>query len=944
MSQKINKIIVIGVFFAVHGFAAEYPLVIDGKSDSVIQMNPRPSAQEYRAAVELQNYVKQVSGAVIKRSTYPAVHYRTKDKADFIEILPASLEYAKLLMPEAMYEKLSKAKSADSFYIKTEGKRILIIGKTPSGVLYGTYAFIEKHLGVRWLHPGADGEYCPSSKNILLDEIDDFQEPTVRGRYLNCYAKSVEPWTIEEVRIWQMRNKMNFDSPYHYPNRSREELDFYACGNHSVFGGGHETFEAAIPKKLFQEHPEYFPWKEGQRVCEARSQRCLANTAVQQRVIAYYLEMAAYGAQCSISFHDSSFDFWCQCPDCIEMGTYKGLFTVSNLAHKFTSLVANKILEHNPEASVGIDMYNVFRDPPRDTGIRYDSRIKGMYCPHQRCYIHRLDDPKSECNAKFFEQINAWKKLLPLIGIYDYYSVAHSPYAPMEYILADDMKYYQRIGLDYWTEDACNASPMMASNWQLYYVAAKMLWDASLDMEKLMTDAYEKYYGVAAVPMKNYHAYRRALWEGAPGHVGYGGPDRINHCLTVPGAEKRLFGWLNEAEKLAGGDATLQRRLATDRQYLAQFWVTGAEKLKKVMSAQNDVPVNELEGKVIIDGILDEDGWRSARPVTGFMTADGSAPIEETRVKVLYDHDNWYIGIEAMTEHAWSVLKSKAQKHDDGEVCHDDSMEILLMPPEAEYFHWIINSAGTFYDAKRRDIAFDSKAEIRTRVLKDRYVIEARIPVSPMGTKLAEGQVWKIHFWRNCNNLQPPGTAQGSSLDGTGPHNSMLFRRAIIGKNIFPNGHFAELIDTPQADRDKGAIPSEKFPKHWGGSKVSLIVGSNNKNRVEMKDGVMYGYLQVPLTEHGNLITGTVFASGNGLLKAWVSSCVRKPGDRTRGFGHEIRHEAGSWKLKDLTEPHPFKFELSPYETGFFYLSVSGTALIECVSAVNVPLSKPEVP
>lgn len=212
MMRHKYRILLLGVFFAVNGFAAGYPLVIEGKSDTVIQMNPQPSAPEYRAAVELQDYVKRISGAVMKRSTYPAIHYRTKDKADFIEILPASLDYARLLMPEVMREKLSKAKSADAFYIKTEGRRILIIGKTPIGVLYGTYAFIEKYLGVRWIHPGPDGEYCPSSKNIGVGEIDDFQEPTVRGRYLNCYAKSVEPWTLEEVRVWQMRNKMNFES------------------------------------------------------------------------------------------------------------------------------------------------------------------------------------------------------------------------------------------------------------------------------------------------------------------------------------------------------------------------------------------------------------------------------------------------------------------------------------------------------------------------------------------------------------------------------------------------------------------------------------------------------------------------------------------------------------------------------------------------------------
>ncbi|MDD4019050.1 MAG: DUF4838 domain-containing protein, partial [Kiritimatiellae bacterium] len=420
MKKVMGVAVMLGMLAVAGGFAKEYPLVTEGKTGAKIQMNPRPSAPEYRAAVELQDYVKKICGAVMNRSTYPAVFYRSMDKDDFIEILPATMEYARFLMPETMREKLSAAKSDDAFYIKTDGNRVLIIGKKPIGVLYGTYVLIEKYLGVRWFHPGADGEYCPRSKNLTLGDIDDFQEPTVRGRYISCWTESVKPWTMEEVRIWQMRNKINFGSFYQYPNRSREELDFYACGNEPVGGGGHLTFEAAIPQKLFKTHPEWFPFKDGKRVCEERSQRCLSNPDVQQRVIDYVTEMAAYRAKFSISFHDSSFDCWCQCPACIKMGTYKGKFTVSNLAHRFTRLVADKVLARNPEADLSIDMYNVFRDLPTDPGLCYDSRVSGLYCPHQRCYVHRLNDPKSECNTKFFKQMTEWRTRVSKIGIFDY--------------------------------------------------------------------------------------------------------------------------------------------------------------------------------------------------------------------------------------------------------------------------------------------------------------------------------------------------------------------------------------------------------------------------------------------------------------------------------------------------------------------------------------------
>ena len=654
---------------AFSGSARDYQLVTKGKTTARIQMNPRPSAPEFRAAKELQDYVRKISGADMVRATYPAIYYRLNDNPDFLELLLVTLENGKRLMPPAMYEKLSKATSDEAFYIKTDGNRIIIAGKKPIGALYGAYTFIEKHLGVRWFHPGADGEYCPKSPDIKLGEIDDFEEPSVAGRFINCWSESAKPWTMEETRVWQARNKIQFGSAYQYGNKSREELDFFECGNKLLEGGGHLTFEAAVPKKLFASHPEYFPLKDGKRVCEERSQRCLANADVQKMVVDYATEMAAYGAEFSISFHDSTFECWCQCPECLKMGTYDGKFTVSNLAHRFTSLVAGKVLERDPQAKLNIFAYSVFRDVPTDPAIRYDQRVSGTYCPHQRLYDQRLDDPRSEGNARFLKELLAWQKLCPKVGIFDYYCSARSPYAPMEYILAEDIKFYQKIKLDHWIEDCTYKDiPYLSCNWPFYYVAAKMLWDASLDVDKLMAEAYGKYYGAASGPMLKYQALRRELWESAPGHALYGGPTRIAYCLAVPGAEKRLVGYLDEADKLAGNDAVLKQRLATDRKHLNEFWVKESEKLKKSLSRQNDIPAREVGGKVVVDGVLDEEDWRKAQLVTGFLAAvengEPGEPIEETRAKILYDKDNWYVGIEAMTEHAWSPLKANAKERD----------------------------------------------------------------------------------------------------------------------------------------------------------------------------------------------------------------------------------------------------------------------------------------
>lgn len=59
----------------------------------------------------------------------------------------------------------------------------------------------------------------------------------------------------------------------------------------------------------------------------------------------------------------------------------------------------------------------------------------------------------------------------------------------------------------------------------------------------------------------------------------------------MEGAEQRLLNFLAEAEKLAGNDGVLKKRIAMDRDFLTRFWIAEAAKIKKLMSGQKDIPV-----------------------------------------------------------------------------------------------------------------------------------------------------------------------------------------------------------------------------------------------------------------------------------------------------------------------------------------------------------------
>ena len=101
--------------------SADYTLTENGKPNARIQSNPNPAAPEFAAVTELQNYIKKISGAEVKRTTYPGVLWQTRSNSpEIVEILPVTLENGKHLLPAAVKAKLEATDNPDAFYIKSD--------------------------------------------------------------------------------------------------------------------------------------------------------------------------------------------------------------------------------------------------------------------------------------------------------------------------------------------------------------------------------------------------------------------------------------------------------------------------------------------------------------------------------------------------------------------------------------------------------------------------------------------------------------------------------------------------------------------------------------------------------------------------------------------------------------------------------------------------------
>lgn len=845
-------------------------------------------------------------------------------------------------LPAKVKEKLEKSPRKDPFYIYSlPSGEILIAGKTPLGMLFGAYEFMRRFWKIYWLLPGEAGECLPRTKITKTGKLDLFIESAMEQEGFWVYSgleKRKVPWKRSDVPLWLLRNKVY---PFQYSDDRLVNKVIPARPKGG--GGGHLTFEAAVPSsRYYKLHPEYFPLINGKRVEDKGHhgkernpvQRCVSNPEVKRLVKEYILAWTLKnpGATFAMGAADNP-NVWCRCPDCVKMATGKdGKYSASNLYHKFYSEIAKEIYQKNPAAKLYIYLYLDYRDLPTVDSIRYDQRILARYCAHGRCIAHALDDKKCEMNRKYHKEYLAWKKLVKNAALGDYYFNSNVPYCPHEYVFAADLKNCAKYGeLAYGTH--INDSRVYAY-WQFVYCMAALSWEPYVDIDSFMDEIYTAAYAMAAPPMKKFHALRRKLWENAPGHAWYPGPNRGAYCLASPTHEKALHDYLAQAEKLAAKDKKVLQRIRIEKDNLINIWGKSAGYIRKMRNAQRNVPAARRTGKILIDGKLDEADWQKAEVLDSFqsvVTKDRLA--EETLVRVLYDKDFWYISFVCMNDKGVSPLVAKAKVRDQG-ISLDDAVEFFIAPPGgAPYYHFMSNSIGTVYDARLTDKSFTSKMELKTSIEKDRWIVEAKIPVKDMNVKeIRNGDLWQMHFWRSIRNLLPPATMDRGGIDGVWPHKQPQFRFVPIGRSVIKNGSFTQWNE------------KTGFARYWG------VVKSRGKNSVDIlkmpdgrtaakfgKGGQIYQHfalLDAAGRKSGHRIDVRITAKGKGKLSLYLNTFI----DSKDEFGKFKRTHVKrpvyrpAVLLQEKEKQYHFSFDLIALEQCYIYLR-SDDAVIYNVTA-----------
>src|SRR5262249_2447118 len=165
--------------------------------------------------------------------------------------------------------------------------------------------------------------------------------------------------------------------------------------------------------------------------------------------------------------------------------------------------------------------------------------------------------------------------------------------------------------------------------------------------------------------------------------------------------------------------------------------------------------ISRAAGKISIDGVLDEPDWARAEPIgeiTHREPKPGAAATEKTEVKLLYDHQNLYVGVVCYDSEPDKIIGTQEAR--DAMLDSDDQIQILIdtFHDSRNAFYFATNPLGALVDGLiiengQVNREWDAIWLVKTRKFDRGWCAELEIPFKSLGFN--KGQTaWGFNFSR----------------------------------------------------------------------------------------------------------------------------------------------------------------------------------------------------
>ncbi|NLF73391.1 MAG: DUF4838 domain-containing protein [Candidatus Anammoximicrobium sp.] len=481
-------------------------LTREGTARAVVVVTDDAPREMRRAAEELAAYVQRISGAKLEIAAKPG-----DGAAVVLEVDPE-------LHPRPAGQR--DWPGARGYRLRTEGQRLQVTGADPLGVLHGVYGLLERHLGVRWLWPGELGEIVPRQKTLRVGTLDEASIPDFAVRWVGGGDWALRHGANAMVEIGKQPVGVKWKWHFH-------------------------TFCTLIPaEKYYDAHPDWWPLVKGQRKRPDQphshsTQLCTSNAemvAEMTRNLIAVLDQEPDTDIIALSPNDGG--GFCECDHCraLDEPGRDWFARYSKRLAVLNNTVAREVAKRHPRVLIKVGAYAMYLRRPLDPALAPTANQLVQICHIYNCHNHPV--PGARCvegqtftassdflpNAVFRQIIDDWKKVTDHLFVYEYYTLGGPSKAglpwPLVHTIRADMPYYHRVGAEgFYTQLTESMFHRYGVN---YYVAAKLAWNVSLDVDALLADYAGHAFGPAAEPMLAYFGRLERAMTDADCCLSYG--------------------------------------------------------------------------------------------------------------------------------------------------------------------------------------------------------------------------------------------------------------------------------------------------------------------------------------------------------------------------------------------------------------------------------------
>lgn len=561
------------------------------------------------------------------------------------------------------------------------------------GSLNAVYGWLET-LGVRWYMPGSLGEVLPERTTIPLESLNLTVEPDFALRSWFWYNYSVFP--LEDI-LWARRIGLN--------------------GGSEVLGGGQYGFAhghvRVHGREAMQEaHPEYYALIGGVRDTEHRGHgtACYSSPGLEQETINY--------ARFMFDHYDwPKFSIWpgdgfrhCQCELCAGK-------SASELVWGFTDRVSRELYKSHPDRLVLGGAYTPYREPPES--------IK-KFSPNVVVDMANRGRPTFTVDANwehYLGTVNAWtERLAPgrlIRGDNNRYHMGETVDFPVIQATATarDLQMLKGISIGEISEQSQRKGLLNpGANHLGLYVQAAYLWDADQELDSLLDEYFELFYGPVSDEMQAAFMFAESAYTmGVANAAGKGARSPGN----VPISDRiELVQRLQQARDKAGDS------VYGDRIQLLMDEMATIEELKVLQAEHQSMDqVRENNPTAVAHRV------GSDQAPVGYHLRDiekgRSKDILETTFTVAWDDGALIFDIHCQEPDMENLYVTS-------QVWDGDSVAILLESPDNSYYQIEINPEGVVYDSNRGSQVgprWKSQALVESTKTEDSWHLTVRIPV-----------------------------------------------------------------------------------------------------------------------------------------------------------------------------------------------------------------------